>query len=88
MSLLVLVAAMAFSAAAPGQGPSTPAPDQAAAATEKPAKEKKICRRTQVTGSYFFARECHTQAEWDAMTERAQESFARRRTGLQGLDMK
>lgn len=88
MSLLALVAAITFSGAAPGQVSSAPAPEQTAAATEKPATEKKICRRAQVTGSYFFARECHTQAEWDAVTERAQESFARRRTSLQSLDMK
>lgn len=30
----------------------------------KPVKEKKICRSTEVTGSLFAARECHTAAEW------------------------
>lgn len=33
--------------------------------TEKPAKEKQICRREASTGSMFEKRTCHTKAEWD-----------------------
>ena len=35
-----------------------------APATEKPAKEKKICRQEDMTGSIMRARVCHTKEEW------------------------
>ena len=35
-----------------------------APATEKPVKEKKICRQEDVTGSIMMARTCHTKEEW------------------------
>ena len=37
---------------------------QAAPASEKPVKEKKICRQEDVTGSIMMARTCHTKEEW------------------------
>jgi len=37
---------------------------EAAPATEKPVKEKKICRQEDVTGSIMMQRTCHTKEEW------------------------
>ena len=54
-------------------------------AADKPAEEKKICRRVEVTGSYLGAkRECHTKAEWERMSEQARDSFNRRKSGSSG----
>lgn len=37
---------------------------------EKPA-DKKICRPMPQTGSIMVKRECHTKAEWDAISQRS-----------------
>jgi hypothetical protein len=61
--LMVLVATVSFTLPAVAQSA-----DSGAA---KPIKEKKICRRDQVTGSYLGARPvCHTKAEWQAIDRR------------------
>ena len=39
------------------------------AANVPPVKEKKICRSEASTGSIMTKRVCHTQAEWNALTE-------------------
>jgi len=59
------------------EGPATAA---APAAKEDP--NKKICKRQQVTGSYFMTRECHTKAEWDLMAENARSALMRQRSGF------
>jgi len=44
-----------------------------------PEKEKKICRREQVTGSIMQQRICHTREEWAAIDEanrQAAQNFA------------
>jgi len=43
--------------------------DQAQTTTPVPKKEKKICRREEVTGSMFPKTTCHTKAEWSAIDE-------------------
>ncbi|NLS28262.1 hypothetical protein S2M10_32720 [Sphingomonas sp. S2M10] len=48
--------------AAPSTGGTT--------SSQTTADEKPICRRTQVTGSNFFKRECHTRVEWQSIHER------------------
>jgi hypothetical protein len=48
---------------------SVPAP---AAASVKPAKEKKVCRREQLIGSIMPTRTCRTQSEWAAIDQKAQ----------------
>jgi hypothetical protein len=40
-------------------------------ADKKAASEKKICRAVVATGSIMSKRECHTKAEWDAMSDRS-----------------
>ncbi|WP_294319828.1 hypothetical protein [uncultured Sphingomonas sp.] len=40
------------------------APAQTPPAIEKPAPEKKICRRGAATGSIMTMRTCHTAADW------------------------
>lgn len=35
----------------------------------KPAKEKKICRRQETTGSIMTTSICHTAAQWNAIDE-------------------
>lgn len=37
--------------------------------TPPPAKEKKICRAEQETGSRVGKRVCRTKAEWDAIAD-------------------
>lgn len=43
------------------------AQDQAPPPADKPVKEKKVCRRQEVTGSMFLKTTCHTKAEWEAI---------------------
>lgn len=38
--------------------------DPAAAVPSKPAKERKVCRSEQRTGSQMSTTTCHTKAEW------------------------
>lgn len=62
--------------AAQALGPADPAPDA--------AKEKKICRSEEVTGSIFTKRVCHTKAEWvalEAERERGAAALRNRRDG-------
>ncbi len=40
-------------------------------ADKKAKAEKKICRALVSTGSIMGKRECHTKAEWDAMSDRS-----------------
>ena len=37
-----------------------------ASADAKPAKEKKVCKLQEVTGSFMRKRICHTAEEWQA----------------------
>ncbi|OAN61635.1 hypothetical protein A7X12_23875 [Sphingomonas sp. TDK1] len=53
-----------------------------AAQDKKPDPQKKICKRQQVTGSYFTTRECHTKAEWDQMAEDARAASVRQRSAI------
>ena len=46
---------------------------------DKPAAEKKICRKTQSTGSIMARRVCRTQAEWDALAAKGQSDLDRTR---------
>lgn len=39
---------------------------------EKPAAEKKICKRETATGSIMSRATCRTKAEWDAITAQSQ----------------
>lgn len=55
---------------------------QAPATKEDP--NKKICKRQQVTGSFFMTRECHTKAEWDLLAENARAALMRQRSGFKG----
>ena len=41
----------------------------AGAASAPPVKEKKICRTETDTGSIMPKRTCHTQAEWQALSQ-------------------
>ena len=47
----------------------------ATAATAKPEKVKKVCRRAIDTGSIMPRSTCRTPAEWEAMTARSQDAL-------------
>lgn len=47
---------------------------------DKPAAEKKICRKAQSTGSIMTRRVCHTQAEWDSISAQGQADLDRTRS--------
>ncbi|MBW8745815.1 MAG: hypothetical protein JF628_16030 [Sphingomonas sp.] len=53
--------------------------------SQKPVKEKKLCRREEATGSIMTTSVCHTKDEWtqiDAANARAVDQFnTLRRTG-------
>lgn len=74
--LTILAAALAlFSTpmvAQQGAPGASSASSDAAAADDKP-----ICRRTQVTGSNFSKRECHTRAEWKSIHDRDEANTSR-----------
>lgn len=76
---IVLVAACTLSASAFAQ---TAAPAPAATSTAPaaaPEKEKKTCRREEVTGSLMQPRICHTKEEWkqiDASNSQNASDFA------------
>jgi hypothetical protein len=55
--LMTLAALCTFSTALYAQATAAPA-------TDKPAKEKKICRQEDQTGSIMMHRTCHTKEEW------------------------
>jgi len=51
----------------------------------KPAEEKKICRRVDVTGSYLGSkRVCRTKAEWQRLDDRAYSTLDRHKTANHG----
>ncbi len=82
--LIVLAVACATPATLVAQTATPAAP--AAATAEKPAKEKKFCRREEMTGSIMPTRICHTKDEWiqiDAANQKAADQFsaARRNHG-------
>jgi hypothetical protein len=83
--LIVLAVACAVPGALFAQA-TTPATTPAAA--EKPAKEKKICRREEETGSIMQTRVCHSKEEWvqiDAANQKAADQFSNaRRNGSGG----
>ena len=62
----VLAVVVCMSAASAQAQPVSPNPAQPTAA---PVKQKKICRTEESTGSIMVKRICHTQAEWDAMSQ-------------------
>lgn len=81
--LIVLAVACAIPTALLAQ---TATPPATAATAEKPAKEKKLCRREEMTGSIMPTRVCHTKDEWvqiDAANQKAADQFsaARRNHG-------
>ena len=45
--------------------------------TEKPVKEKKICKSETGTGSIMPKRTCRTKAEWNALTEQSRDNLER-----------
>ena len=61
--LALMIGASAISAQAQ-PAPAVPAQPGAA-----PVKEKKICRTEESTGSIMIKRICHTQAEWNALSQ-------------------
>lgn len=66
----------------PAVAQDTPA---AKPAGEKPAEEKKICRRVDVTGSYLGSkRVCRTKAEWQRLDDRAYSTLDRHKTANHG----
>lgn len=62
--LLVLVATALFPAAVFAQDIAG-----SPAQTAKPVKEKKICRRQEITGSMLGTSICHTAAQWASIDE-------------------
>lgn len=67
----------ALLAATPAVGAQTAAPQaqsqRAVPTAPAPVKEKKICRiESSGTGSILPTRICHTQAEWDSITQSSQ----------------
>jgi hypothetical protein len=66
--LTTLLLALQTPSAQPSEDPVT---GGASAKTEKPAKERKICRPDGETGSRLGGRVCRTEAEWDAIRKRA-----------------
>ena len=79
---LVLVCAISSPLFAQAAAPAT------GATAEKPAEEKKVCRREETTGSIMTRRVCHTKAEWaqiDEPNQRANDQFNNaRRSGTAG----
>lgn len=59
-------------AGAPDQAASNPAD---AMQTAKPAKPKRICRATKMTGSTIGRRVCKTQEQWDALARDGDQSL-------------
>ena len=53
--------------------------DQSQPATEKPVKEKKVCKSDVSTGSIMAKRTCRTKAEWAAMEDQAKSDLDRMR---------
>ena len=52
---------------------------------EKPKEEKKICRAIMTTGSILGGkRECHTKAEWAAISDRSTQDRDTRDRQLRG----
>lgn len=66
---------------------TAPAPSAPAATVAAPVKEKKICRRLEVTGSIMAAHVCHSRDEWAAIDEANRQNvqnFAAARSKAQG----
>ena len=61
--------------------------DASQPATEKPAKEKKICKTDVGTGSIMPKRTCRTKAEWDALTEQSKGNLQRTQNRDAGMGM-
>ncbi len=61
MRLIALIALLSLSAPAVAQETSG----------ARPPAEKKICRAIPTTGSIMPKRECHTKAEWDAISQQS-----------------
>ena len=60
----VALAAVAIPATASAAGQAAVVPPAPATQAPQPAKEKKICRTEEVTGSIMPKRVCRTRAEW------------------------
>jgi hypothetical protein len=76
---LALVAPVAFADEAPGEAPN-------AAAAEKPAKPKLICKSERELGSFIPKKTCRTQQQIDAMRKASQEGLDRSRDGSSARD--
>jgi len=68
----LLCAVAAFSAAA-----VSPALANDSKASPESAKEKKVCKSDNRTGSIMPKRICRTQEEWDRLTEQGKADFDR-----------
>ncbi len=64
--LFAVAATGMFSAPSSAQDSPSPPP--------KPVKEKKICRRSPVTGSMMESSECHTAVQWAAIDQQNAEA--------------
>jgi predicted transglutaminase-like cysteine proteinase len=77
--LAVAVAALLVAA-----GAAHAAPVDSGEKAAQPVREKKICRRQEVTGSMFPKLTCHTAAEWAQIDAANQQGVERmRNTPLQ-----
>jgi hypothetical protein len=47
---------------------------------DRPVAEKKICRKSQSTGSIMTRRVCHTRAEWDSLSAKGKSDLDRTRS--------
>jgi hypothetical protein len=74
--LVMLAALCTLPTALYAQASSAPA--------EKPAKEKKICRQEDVTGSIMPRRTCHTKEEW-AQIDASNSQYAQHVLGRDSL---
>jgi hypothetical protein len=79
---MAAIAALAIGLGAMGAG--IPLPGAAASAkssAEKTDKGRKVCRSLVPSGTRFSTRVCRTQAEWDEMQSKSQDSLLKQQRG-------
>ena len=69
MFRVLTAVAFGIAAVAAQADPATPSAPTSTATVTPPVKAKKICRSEASTGSIMARRTCHTQAEWDALSQ-------------------
>lgn len=78
-AVLFLTSVMAMSthvqASTDATRPSTDAEEAPQPAATATAKEKRICRREDITGSRFTKKVCMTQSEWDNVRSATREAM-------------